>query len=220
MPIAGADVWLARLDIDDIHIRNCAELLSPDEHQRAVHFRIERDRKRYIAGRAFMRTLLARYLDRSPRDLRFETGRFGKPALAGLTTPVHFNLSHAEERAVFAISRTYELGVDIETLRRELDHDALAQRFLSVAEYAELQLATEAQRNHVFLRAWTCKEAVAKAMGLGLRARFVEIEISGAAGPQPQLANVPTQDVAKWQLHPVDAGPGYVSTIALRRLGP
>jgi 4'-phosphopantetheinyl transferase len=217
MPIAGVDVWLARLDLSNNHIQNCAKLLSHEEHLRARRFIVERVRKRYIAGRALLRILLARFLDGSPQALCFESGSFGKPALAGEAASVHFNLSHAEEMAVVAISRTYELGIDVESLRRKLDHGALARHFFSAAENAEFQLLPEAQRKPAFLHTWTCKEAVAKALGQGLRARFVDIGISGATGTRPQLLAVPTHDIANWHLHRVHAGPDYVSTIAMRR---
>jgi 4'-phosphopantetheinyl transferase len=217
MPIAGVDVWRAQLDIDDGDMQTCARLLSPDEHQHAARLHFERIRKRYVVGRAFLRVLLARYLQKSPHALKFQTGRFGKPALAGGPAPVDFNLSHAEDLAVLGISQIYEVGIDIESLRRTVDGDALAQRVFSASEYAEFRLMPEFQRKRAFLEAWTRKEAVAKTLGQGLHVPFDKIEGSVGTGIHPQLLAVPTQDIARWQLRRVDAGPDYIATIAMRR---
>jgi 4'-phosphopantetheinyl transferase len=220
MPIAGIHVWLVRLDIDDCHIATCEELLSGEERQHAVRLTIEQIRKRYVCGRALLRALLARYLQKSPHALKIQTGRFGKPALAGEPSPVNFNFSHAEDRAVLGISRTYEVGVDIESLRPKIDEDALAQRFFSAAEYTEFQLVPKSDRKRAFLDAWTGKEAVAKALGRGLYAPFHEIEARIGSGIPPQLLAVPTRDIANWRLHLLDAGPDYVAIIALRGRSP
>jgi 4'-phosphopantetheinyl transferase len=77
----------------------------------------------------------------------------------------------------------------------------------------------EFRRKSAFLAAWTRKEAVAKALGQGLRVPLDKIEVSIASETRPRLLDVPTQDIADWQLHHVDAGRDYVSTIALRRPG-
>ena len=44
--------------------------------------------KRFIAGRAILRIILARYLNRPPGQVQFESGLHGKPALAP-TMPSH-----------------------------------------------------------------------------------------------------------------------------------
>src|SRR5262245_12891009 len=74
---ATVHVWPVDLD------RPAAdETLAPDERERAARFRFERDRLRFVAGRAALRCILALYLGLAPHEVAFEQGTHGKPALA------------------------------------------------------------------------------------------------------------------------------------------
>src|SRR3954471_17296383 len=88
-------VWSARLA--EAHSRELSDLLSPAEWIRAQRFHFEGDRTRFIAGRGLLRTILGRYLDVAPRDLRFTRGPHGKPELDGMGTSLSFNLSHSDD---------------------------------------------------------------------------------------------------------------------------
>ena len=59
-------VWLAALEAD----QTSRSLLSSDEQERAERFRFEKDQVQYTAGRAFLRTILSRYLQVPPQELR------------------------------------------------------------------------------------------------------------------------------------------------------
>jgi len=50
---------------------------------------------------------LGRYCDLTPQSLRFSVTAAGKPSLAGqgtTTPPLHFNLTHSDERALLGLS--------------------------------------------------------------------------------------------------------------------
>jgi 4'-phosphopantetheinyl transferase len=192
-------------------------LLSSGEQLRASSFRFARDRERYIAGRAMLRVLLGHYLTESPKHIAIESGPFGKPGLTDHLTSVHFNLAHTGDLAIVAISSACIPGIDIESLERTVDHDALAKRFFSAREYAEFEQISPAARSRAFLTRWTCKEAVAKALGKGLRITLNRIEVSAAADGALRLLSLPDGDVAPWALHAIDAGSNYVATLALHR---
>ena len=78
-----AHVWKTGLDVDCASFDAALMLLSADERVRAARFRFERDRNRFVAGRAFLRTLLGNYLGATPGELVFTTNEFGKPSIAG-----------------------------------------------------------------------------------------------------------------------------------------
>jgi 4'-phosphopantetheinyl transferase len=101
------DIWQWRLD------HGAIELLSADERARAGQFMFDRDRRRYIAARARLRIILARYVGQAPAALQFHYGPHGKPALDGIS----FNLSHSADLALLAVSRGTVVGVDIERVR-------------------------------------------------------------------------------------------------------
>src|SRR5207253_242458 len=67
---------------------------------------------------------------------------------------------------VFTMGRA--LSVDVEQLRGNFDHDAIARRFLSEKEQCQLAALAPPERYHGFFRCWTRKEAYIKARGTGL----------------------------------------------------
>lgn len=118
-PVRGTvDLWSASLEPPAPVASRLAGCLSPDERARAERFFSARDRDRFVAGRAFLRLLLAQYLGAEPWDLRFRYGSKGKPALAEVSDDLAFNLAHSDALAVCALARGCgELGTDLERVR-------------------------------------------------------------------------------------------------------
>jgi len=160
------EVWRGSLDQEpDVRARLEA-VLDRDELDRAARFRFDRDRHRYVVGRGLLRLLLARYLGREPEELRFRYGPERKPALAG--DELRFNLAHAEGTVLYAFSRAFEVGVDVELLRPDAADGRVAERFFSPREVAALRALPESEQPQAFLACWTRKEAFLKARGDGL----------------------------------------------------
>jgi len=94
MPRSHIDVWWIPLSVHD-----CAAFpdstLSPEERARAAAFRFEEHARRFRDSHAALRLILE---------------QFGKPFITG-STPVHFNLSHADDVALVAVSCDVEVGV-------------------------------------------------------------------------------------------------------------
>ena len=132
----------------------------PDRLERAKRFRHEDDRLRCLAGSILLHEVLG--LDETA--LTFSAN--GKPSASGQP----FNLSHSGEYAVLAVS-DLPVGVDIE--RCSLRHVRVAE---SVFTQAELQWMNEAPEER-FTLLWTLKEAVSKALGLGLELKFSEFDV-------------------------------------------
>ncbi len=211
--------WLAQLDLDPDQVRQFALLLSPDELLRANRYRFERDRRRFIVARATLRKLLGGCLAVAPDAVVFAYARNGKPLIADPASDIQFNVSHAHERVLYAISRSHVLGVDIEYLHREVDHDALSRRFFTPREYAELQRIPESGRKHAFLTCWTRKEAVIKATGDGLALLLDRFEVSVVPEVAPQILGftAATRQASDWTMYTADIGGDYVATVAARR---
>lgn len=138
-------LWTARLDAEPGGLR---PLLSSDERLRADRFRFERHRAAYTVARATLRLILGDFLGRDPAVLRFVYGPHGKPRLEG---GPHFNLSHAEGLALYAVSEDVEVGVDLEFVREPPD----------IGDPACVSPED-------FWRRWTRREALLKAEGVGL----------------------------------------------------
>jgi 4'-phosphopantetheinyl transferase len=159
-------VWLDQLSPANVAL---FQWLSPDERKRAARFAFERDRVRFIAGRGFLRWLLATSLDIDPAGVEFAYGSTGKPSLAGRSAgAVHFNLSHSEGLTVCAISREAEVGVDIERIRDVPEaRQILAAHFPGSCSVAWRELPGD-QQSEGFLRLWVRHEAEVKRSGRGL----------------------------------------------------
>lgn len=159
-------IWRARLDIAP-ELR--FGLLSEDEQRRAKAFHFSLHRDRYIARRRFLRTVLGRYLTRPPQEIQFGYTAYGKPYLPGAAGwDLKFNLSHAEDLAVCAISLTLDVGIDVAAERLIPDVLELATNHFSEAETAAVRAASPERRSAIFLAIWTRKEAYLKGIGTGL----------------------------------------------------
>lgn len=119
------------------------------------------------AGDPRARGLIAAYLGCAVDAVRLRLGEHGKPFLAD-PQAFEFNLSHSGGALLVGIAREQALGVDVETPRKTRPVLDLARRFFAAEEAAALAGLDEAQRQIAFLRLWSCKEAVVKALGSGI----------------------------------------------------
>lgn len=163
-------LWRASLDQPAACQANLVRVLSWDELNRAARFHFVVDQRRFMAGRGLLRLILWEYLDTDPAQIRFRYGRYGKPSLDHPEpgAALRFNLSHSEGRALYAVRRHADVGVDLERFRPVGDEDSIAREFCSDAENQTLQNTPASQRPRVFFEIWTRREAYLKALGHGL----------------------------------------------------
>lgn len=160
-PVAGVDLWRFALDQP---MDGAAALLSAEERTRADRYAFARDRTRFVAGRAALRAVLGAYVGAPPQDLVFVLGPHGKPALPG---GPEFSYSGSQGCGLCAIGGARPLGVDVEELREIPDAAAIAESTFTPEERAAWRGAGGDGRG-AFLRVWARKEAVLKALGVGL----------------------------------------------------
>lgn len=169
------------------------------------------------AARRLLDRLLARYGDlaHAPAIERGERGKPYAPDLPG----IDFNLSHARDHVLIAVARGQPLGVDIERIDRNIDIEGLARRFYATAEADALAALPEAQRAEAFVRLWTCKEAVLKALGEGLafgldRVAFA-LDGDGVPTRLAALADEAGHPDA-WQIALLEPAPRFLGALAWR----
>jgi 4'-phosphopantetheinyl transferase len=209
-------VFSALLDVPARRLEELVSYLSEDEWQRAERFHLERDRRRFIAGRGTLREILAALLDLHPARLAFSYGEFGKPQLAAPAAAhsLHFNLAHSDSISVYATAK-HELGVDVERLRAMDDAEQVAWRFFSAREKRCLRALPAEQRREAFFHCWTRKEAYLKAIGSGLDDCLDQIEVSLAPGEAAALLGVP-DDSQPWLLHALVPAAEFVGALAIQ----
>lgn len=217
LPRDEVHVWLA--DVGAVAAAGAA-LLSREERERSRQFRSARDRDRFVAARATLRQILARYCGQRPESLRFERSRLGKLRLvhpwAG-ESGLEFNLSHAGDLAAYAIAAGRRVGVDVEAIEPVGDDDdRLSRAWLSARELADLERMDPDRRTRAFYAAWTHKEAYLKARGIGFsesparwRARF-DAASGSAVARRPLGLSV----AARWRILDLAVRPGFAGALA------
>lgn len=195
------------------------QVLSAEEQERATRFVFDLHRNRYIACRSVLRCLLGRYLQVPPAEVVFAYTHYGKPELTG--SPIRFNVSHSEDRALIALTLDDAVGVDVEKLRPVEDCLGLAERFFSEPERARLASLPEEQHNEAFLNCWTRKEAFIKAVGEGLSHPLDTFEVTLVPGQPARLVSVAgLKDPQRhWSMIDLAPGPGLVGACAVGREG-
>lgn len=176
----------ARIDVADVDRLN---VLSHEELERARRVIRPHARRRWLQARAFLRSLLASYLEQDPRQLVFSTHGRGKPVLTERgNRMLHFSLSHSGQLAVCALSRMCAVGIDVQLTPSEASARRLARRLLGPEQTARLDLLEPGEHRRQALRAWTALEAESKRTGAGLTGdeRF--------SGPQPWSAQLGLDD--------------------------
>jgi 4'-phosphopantetheinyl transferase len=211
-------IWHASLDLDAGLAATLADTLSDDERTRAARFIFERDRRRFVAARGILRSILGAMLEVDPSRVRFAYGERGKPSLAGeFGRDISFNLAHSDAHALIAVASGADVGVDIEAVRPRIDPLAIAERFFAANERAALRAFPEAEHVPAFFRCWTRKEAYIKALGSGLAHpldRFeVPIEDSGATPLHIIESGAPATE---WSLRDLSELPSYAAAVVVR----
>lgn len=163
-------VWW--VDLRQVHANDvalCAEILSDDEVTSVGRICDERSQSEHLVARWLARTALSKYEAVAPQTWRFRTDETGKPEIAEPAgTGLHFNLSHSDGLVVCAVARGRRVGVDVESLDRAAPARVDATRLLAGPEIRAIDDAAAAERDRMFLRLWTLKEAFLKGLGLGL----------------------------------------------------
>lgn len=169
------------------------------------------------ASHAFLGRLLMAYarVDAPPAIARSARGKPHAPALPELD----FNLTHAREQVLVAIAREQAIGVDLERVDREIEIDDIARRYFSPAEADAIEALASERKLAGFLRLWTCKEAVLKALGEGISFGLDRVAFALDAEGLPTAIAAMAEEAGtpgEWQLVRLDPAPGFVGSLAWR----
>jgi 4'-phosphopantetheinyl transferase len=173
-------------------------LLAQEELSRFEAFRVPKRRHDWLIGRWTAKHLVRRYLAESgaaPPPLNailVLADPDGAPYAACAGTggverlPVSLSISHSGEHGFCALSNLDQtvVGVDIEAI--EPRPVSLVEHFFTDEEHAAVRRAEPEARDQLITLMWCGKEAILKALRLGLRAdtRRVRGEFGALAGTQ------------------------------------
>ncbi|MDP2312963.1 MAG: 4'-phosphopantetheinyl transferase superfamily protein [Pseudomonadota bacterium] len=130
-----------------------------------------------LAARCCLRRLLA-------DALGLGSVRIGRTAMGAPFLPEHpevwVSLAHAPGCVAAAVSTAGPVGIDVEPNAPRFDPAELHARVLHPDERSEVTRHADPVRR--FFELWTAKEAVAKALGLGLAIDFRRLRVLDAEG--------------------------------------
>jgi 4'-phosphopantetheinyl transferase len=213
---AGVRVWQAWLG--EALPEGIAEtVLSDDESQRARRFVFDRHRRRWVAARVALRTILAECLGESPGSLTFTYGAHGKPELGQRwqSAGLQFNLAHSGDWALIAVGWERRVGIDLEEMREEVVESGIAERYFSPREAAQLRSLPRDLQQIGFFRCWTRKEAYLKALGCGISGGLQSFEVSLLPDEPPALRCDQSDERApdKWRMAELVPAAGYLAAV-------
>jgi 4'-phosphopantetheinyl transferase len=192
--------------------------LSVPERERASRFKFAEDRDAFIAAHALLRCMLSEEAGPAPEEWRFQQADGGKPEIDRSMGQdgLQFSLSHARGLVACAVTRRCALGIDVEYYARPIPAIGLAERFFARSEAEWLASQPAADRNRMFCRLWTLKEAYLKATGQGLaiplNSFFFTLDPISVAFTAAQ-----TESGQDWQFAERDPCTGHALSLAVRR---
>jgi phosphopantetheinyl transferase len=131
----------------------------------------------------------------------------GRPIV--VNSRLHVSLSRSDDLAACAVSNR-RVGIDVERTDRVEADDGLAARICSPHERALLaQMTDDVDRRRALILLWARKEAVAKALGVGLKLPFDQLDV---ADDVPLIAG--RRERSFW-IRNIEGGPrNYALTVA------
>ncbi|MBA4186659.1 MAG: hypothetical protein C0467_01435 [Planctomycetaceae bacterium] len=206
-------VWVIPLDnppANEVELREC---LTDEEQERADRYKIAKPRHQFVTGRGLVRQILGNCLGIGPRDVPITYTGAGKPILA--SGGLHFNVTHTDAIALIALANS-PVGVDVEQVRKLANPAGLVERFFSVAECAAYRKLAPEWQMRGFFRAWTCKEAIIKTMGMSVTTLSeFDVELDPERPPVLLAARHPELVAKRLTLSAWEPATGFAGAVAL-----
>lgn len=213
----NAHIWRLNVNENVDGLDFLFTLLSKDEKQRVNKFTFEKDRTTTIIARGSLRHLLSRYLNCQATDIKFSYGKYGKPTLLNNKT-IKFNVSHSGEMIVIAFCNDYDIGIDVEYIKRDFDVFDIVDNYFSKQEIKALHKIPNNQQTEAFFRGWTRKEAFIKAKSQGLSFPLDSFSISMDSDDNAELYETAWDKNEKnlWNIVPFETYKDYKAAFAVK----
>lgn len=136
------------------------QMMSPDRKAAVLKKKFESDRKASVLGEKSARKAIFERLGTAEDEIEFSRTENGKPFC--VNGNVYFSISHSKDMVV-CVADEREIGIDVEFIR---DIDLRVMRFACTEKDEEIiNSAKEAEKNLLFFKIWTAKEAFIKFCG-------------------------------------------------------
>jgi 4'-phosphopantetheinyl transferase len=207
-------IWLIDFDRSQEGGAAALDLAAPpawlpqDDQERLSRMLHPRRRSEFLLGRRLLRHALRETHGPRALEWRLSHADKGRPYLAGDLAVPSLSISHCARLVACALGPPSRMGLDVESSeRRKTDFAKLAQAVFHPLEHEALARSGQTLECG-FLERWTLKEALAKALGVGLT-----LPMRDFAFVNDRLAAAPPEfgDPSQWQF----ARPSYRSEVVI-----
>lgn len=197
----------------NFHTTEDYDCLSLEEQNQANRLISKVSRSTSIRSRAILKKLLGFYTRTSPKSISLQYQQHGKPFLS--SHEVYFNLSHSNQVTLYAFSKNFRLGIDVEYIKPTVPFKSLAKRFFSSKEYQALINLPSSEQRRAFFRFWTHKEAFIKVLGEGLFHFMKKFEIEFTPSSTLLFLENLTLPSNQYSFHDLEFSRAYSATLAI-----
>lgn len=210
-------IWQLNISQTKNHHEYFNNLLSKDEKLKVERFKFKKDKITSVMARGVLRVLFSKYLDCLIDDIIFKYGEYGKPELANNKT-IKFNVSHSGEMIVIAFCNDYDIGIDVEYIKRDFNVFDIVDNYFSKQEIKALHKIPNNQQTEAFFRGWTRKEAFIKAKSQGLSFPLDSFSISIDTDENAELYETTWDNNEKnlWNIVPFETHKDYKAAFAVK----
>ncbi len=161
-----------------LNIHKLFQILNKNEKIKSKSFIKQRDQRNYIISHAYLRLLLTKYHPNiKPESWKFSKNKYGKPFLSKEhNINVYLNISHTYSAVAYIFTKSNICGIDIEEDRNIILDEQIINLTFSAEEKNIYKISRN--KNDLFYRFWTLKEAYSKACGIGLSQRIQQTDYS------------------------------------------
>lgn len=194
-------------------------ILDKERQNKAKRFKYRGDYNNCMLSHIALKILLGEILGCEPEKVSIQ--EVGGKAVLGeefAHENVKFNISHTDGAVMIGVSRAGEIGVDIEKVKSGIDILPIVESYFEQKEYEDILLNEKSGNRKHFYKYWTLKEAVLKAVGLGLAGDLKEIVIGGSiSGGRANEIFLPKAygEASSWQVSKVEMLSQYCAAVAV-----
>lgn len=172
------DTWL--IDIRDFYeyLSDIKGYLSKEEIKRSNEISIEKNKDLFCLRKGITRIILSSFFSMDTEELEYAYSIHGKPFVSSSNCEnTSFNISHSKEYLVVAIAKKAEVGVDIERINTAFNYSILVESVFSNEERYTFNHYDQLKQLRSFYKVWVQKEAISKALGLGISIGFNKFSV-------------------------------------------
>ena len=168
------EVYFARTNDLLNEYRGLTSYFCENDIIKATKFHSKEDSNTWLFCHTLLRLIISAKLGVDPSDVTIIYDGNNKPYIEG--NSLYFNISHTRDSFAFAISDMVRIGLDLEKTNMYFDYVSIISDYFNPQEIQYI-LADLSNSREKFFLLWTRKEAILKALGIGIIDRLSEVEV-------------------------------------------